>query len=47
VTVVFLAQVFNIPLTLEQQAIVVVLAVLTAIGAAVCRAVRFRFWLSS
>lgn len=34
VTVVFLAQVFNIPLTLEQQAIVVVLAVLTAIGAA-------------
>ncbi len=34
VTVMFLAQVFGIDLTLSQQAIVVVLAVLTAIGAA-------------
>jgi DAACS family dicarboxylate/amino acid:cation (Na+ or H+) symporter len=34
VTVVFLAQVFGVPLTLSQQAIVVVLSVLTAIGAA-------------
>lgn len=34
VTVVFLAQVFGVPLSLGQQAIVVVLSVLTAIGAA-------------
>lgn len=34
VTVVFLAQVFGVPLTLGQQAVVVVMSVLTAIGAA-------------
>ena len=34
VTVVFLAQVFGVPLSLGQQAVVVVLSVLTAIGAA-------------
>lgn len=34
VTVVFLAQVFGVPLSIQQQLIVIVLAVLTAIGAA-------------
>ena len=34
VTVVFLAQVFGVPLTIDQQVIVLVMAVLTAIGAA-------------
>jgi len=34
VTVLFLAQVFGVPLTLSQQVVVMILSVITAVGAA-------------
>jgi len=44
ITVIFLAEIFGVDLTIPQMAIVMIMSVITRLAPRACRAARFRCW---